>query len=759
MTDSNERTCPYCDEIIRPGARKCKHCGEWLAEGEVRLGGTGIERTGGDVVSDPTSMVRRALGKRYEIIGEIGRGGMATVYRAVQKNLEREVALKVLPGQLTYDEEFTERFHREARNAAALNHPHIITIYDEGEEGGVHYIAMEYITGADLRQRIKKKGALSMEELLRLLVPVAEGLAYAHEKGMVHRDIKSANILIGEGDRPVLTDFGIARAAETTKLTQTGTVIGTPEYMSPEQARGDGLDRRSDVYSLGVVLYEAASGVLPFQADTPLGLIHKITTEEAPGVESVADGLEPWLAEVIRRCLEKDPERRYQSCRELAEALTSGDPKATPVAETVHVASRPPKAPAANTAPREPAVQPSPEPPPAFAAAVKERKKRRVVQLILGLLAVAVVGWLGGQLLGGGGGSADTAATGGGKTATLSITSEPTGAVVYLDDAEIGSTPVEVETGAGGYRIRIEAEGYETVERGIAIAAGERQELSWTLTAEPPPRSMTNSVGMTFVHIEGGSFEMGSGKRSDERPVHRVTLSSFEMATTEVTQGQWERVMGSNPSDSDRGTGENNPVNGVSWYDALVFANRLSMTEGLTPVYRISGSTDPARWGSVPTDDNSTWNGVQMDRKAEGYRLPTEAEWEYAARGGQQSRGYTYAGSDSADDVAWYRGNSSDRSRPVAGKQANELGLYDMSGNVWEWCWDRYESYPSSAETDPLGPSSGMFRIIRGGSWNTGEAFTRSARRLFNMPYFRFHNYPFHGYGSNGFRLVRAGVR
>jgi eukaryotic-like serine/threonine-protein kinase len=294
---AEESRCPYCDELIRPGAKKCKHCGEWLVEGEARTGvtgGTGSGRTGGGSASaDPISQVRQALASRYEITGEIGRGGMATVYRAVQKNLEREVALKVLPGQFTHDEEFTERFHREARSAAALNHPNIITIHDEGVEGGVHYMAMEYIAGTDLRQRIKERGALDVEEIRRLIVPVAQGLAYAHGKRMVHRDIKSSNILIGEGDRPVLTDFGIARAAESTKLTQTGTVIGTPEYMSPEQARGDGLDQRADIYSLGVVLYEAASGRLPFRADTALGLIHKITTEEAPRVETVKEDVKP----------------------------------------------------------------------------------------------------------------------------------------------------------------------------------------------------------------------------------------------------------------------------------------------------------------------------------------------------------------------------------------------------------------------------------------------------------------------------------
>jgi formylglycine-generating enzyme required for sulfatase activity len=272
-------------------------------------------------------------------------------------------------------------------------------------------------------------------------------------------------------------------------------------------------------------------------------------------------------------------------------------------------------------------------------------------------------------------------------------------------------------------------------------------------TTRPAP-GQVNSVGMTFITVEGGSFQMGSpsGGSNDERPVRRVTLSSFQMAATEVTQSQYEWIMRNNPSDSDNGIGPDNPVNKVSWYDAIVYANRLSMAEGLTPVYSIGGSTDPARWGAVPTSGNATWNSATMNTRANGYRLPTEAEWEYAARGGNRSRGYTYAGSNSLDDVAWHNGNSGGRTKPVGTKAPNELGLYDMSGNILEWCWDWHGNYPGSAQTDPSGPSSGMNRVLRGSGYAGPARFSRSAYRYSNF-------FPQNRSSVNGFRLVRAAVR
>jgi formylglycine-generating enzyme required for sulfatase activity len=260
-----------------------------------------------------------------------------------------------------------------------------------------------------------------------------------------------------------------------------------------------------------------------------------------------------------------------------------------------------------------------------------------------------------------------------------------------------------------------------------------------------------NPVPSGMVYVPGGSFQMGtvSGGYSDEQPVHTVTLTGFYMGKYEVTQAQYQAVMGTNPSQT-YGVGDNYPVYYVSWYDALVFCNKLSMMEGLTPAYRINNSTDPAAWGNVPTSNatDAVWDAVTIDSGSTGYRLPTEAQWEYAAKGGNGSPGnYTYAGSNTVGDVAWYLGNSRSRTHEVGTKAANGLGIYDMSGNVMEWCWDWYGTYPSTAQTDPLGASSGSDRVGRGGDLNKFAGLVRSAIRYDERPNSR----P----SYIGFRLVR----
>ena len=234
-----------------------------------------------------------------------------------------------------------------------------------------------------------------------------------------------------------------------------------------------------------------------------------------------------------------------------------------------------------------------------------------------------------------------------------------------------------------------------------------------------------------FVLVEAGTFRMGSTSGdNDEKPVHRVRISrDYYMGRYEVTQKQWCDVMGGNPSYM---KGDNHPVEEVSWYDAVEYCNRLSVLEDLTPCY--SGSGD----------------NIRCDFSANGYRLPTEAEWEYAARGGNRSRGYVFAGSDEKDVVGWCGVNSRGATHVVGQKKPNELELYDMSGNVWEWCWDRYGSkyYSSSSSANPRGPSTGSRRVDRGGCWCSGTGCLRVANRRGGDPSY--------GYSVIGFRLVRT---
>ncbi|MCB5271364.1 MAG: formylglycine-generating enzyme family protein [Candidatus Cloacimonetes bacterium] len=265
----------------------------------------------------------------------------------------------------------------------------------------------------------------------------------------------------------------------------------------------------------------------------------------------------------------------------------------------------------------------------------------------------------------------------------------------------------------------------------------------------------TPPVPENFVYVPGGTFTMGDtrgGGYSSELPTHSVTLNSFYLGKYQVTQAEYAAVMGSNPA-SGYGVGANYPVYYVSWYSAMKYCNLRSLDEGLTPVYSISGSTNPTTWGTVPTSNNATWNAAICNWTANGYRLPTESEWEYAARGATNTPDYLYSGSDDLNAVGWYDGNNSPYgSKPVGSKAPNVLGLYDMSGNLYEWCWDWWDSsyYSSSPSSNPTGPNSGSVRVSRGGYWYYYAVFCRVAGRSGNSPYYSF-------YGI-GFRLCRAGL-
>ena len=304
--------CPYCDEVIKINAVKCKHCGSTLPQSKLPTGEFTAEL-----------QVKIALEDRFEIVSQIGSGGMATVYKAVQKNLKRLVALKVIHKNLINDKEFLERFHREAQLSASLNHHNIVTIYDEGSADGIHYIAMEYIEGADLHSMIRDKGRFTIDETINIIAPISEALDYAHNKGIVHRDIKSSNIIIDANGKPILTDFGIAHAVSETKLTRTGMVIGTPEYMSPEQVISGHVDAQSDLYSLGIVLYECLTGDIPFRGETPISTIYKIVNENVEPINKKIPDAPKWLGTIIDKVLSKNKKKRFKSGKEFSNALRS----------------------------------------------------------------------------------------------------------------------------------------------------------------------------------------------------------------------------------------------------------------------------------------------------------------------------------------------------------------------------------------------------------------------------------------------------
>lgn len=259
-------------------------------------------------------LIGKTLGQ-YEILEEIGRGGMATVYRARQLSINRIVAVKVLPPNLLHDPGFFERFEREVDVVAHLEHPHILPIYDYGKAEGVPYIAMRYLAGGSLAQLVRR-GIPRLEDLDKPLTQVAQALDYAHQQGIIHRDIKPGNVMLDENGNAYLSDFGIARVLGS-NLTGSA-IIGTPAYMSPEQAHGIPLDARSDIYSLGIVLFELITGREPYQAETPMALLLKHINEPIPPVSQFRQGVPLSVEQVIARATAKDPNFRYASTIEMA---------------------------------------------------------------------------------------------------------------------------------------------------------------------------------------------------------------------------------------------------------------------------------------------------------------------------------------------------------------------------------------------------------------------------------------------------------
>ena len=295
------------------------------ASGSITGGGRMVSSADATITTpeDEKAGGRRCLGD-FELVRKIGQGGMGEVWLATQVSLDRPVAVKVLPRALASQENFIERFQREAKAAASLVHPNVIQIYAYGIHEGTPYFAMEYVEGEDLQQRMRAVQQLDVREIVEVMIGVGAALRAAHEKGLIHRDIKPSNVMIDKNGVVKVMDFGLAKATSSgsKNLTHAGLIMGTPNYLSPEQGRGDPLDGRSDLYSLGVVMYELLTGALPFRADTPAGLIFKHVYEPPPSPKEVRPDIPPFLVEVTLKLLEKDPDDRYKGAAEFLADLT-----------------------------------------------------------------------------------------------------------------------------------------------------------------------------------------------------------------------------------------------------------------------------------------------------------------------------------------------------------------------------------------------------------------------------------------------------
>lgn len=321
-------SCQKCGLKFDAGELYCSHCGERL---DVQ-----------DIISDNErqfDVIKSSLAEKFDIIKEIGHGGMSTVYKAVQKNLGRTVALKTINGNLIHDPGSVRLFYQEARTASSLQHPNIITIYDQGETNGVFYISMEYLEGMELHQIIEKFGTIDSQKFIGYFSQLADALQYLKERGLVHRDIKPSNIFITTEGRCVIMDFGISRIIDVKDHTEAYSIVGTPEYMSPEQASGDEVDERSDLYSLGVVMFKCLTGKLPFTDHNPTDLFDKIIHQIPPRPSELTRSVNPGIEKIVLRLLRKDPDHRIQSGQELKLALLSKGVKYSNLPEKVLKAS------------------------------------------------------------------------------------------------------------------------------------------------------------------------------------------------------------------------------------------------------------------------------------------------------------------------------------------------------------------------------------------------------------------------------------
>lgn len=341
-------------------------------------------------------MVQRILDQRYELEELIGGGGMADVYKAKDRLLNRPVAVKILHEQFKQDKEFIDKFQREAQAAARLSHPNIVNIYDVGVADGDHYIVMEYVPGRTLKDRIRQEGHLSVSESLRVAREIAEALAHAHANNLVHCDIKPHNILMMADGHAKVADFGIARAVTESTMTYSGNVVGSVHYFSPEQAKGTMITPKSDVYSLGVVLYEMLTGKLPFTGDNPVSIAVKHLQEEPVPVRQIDPSIPPVVEAIVSKAMSKDPAMRPTSA-ELVQDIRQAERMLMTGAQPVNMMPQDPDA--TQVLPR---VQPQQNIPPRRASQEDyeddEPKKEKSIfkskKFIIGLLMVLFAGFL-----------------------------------------------------------------------------------------------------------------------------------------------------------------------------------------------------------------------------------------------------------------------------------------------------------------------------------------------------------------------------
>lgn len=552
---------------------------------------------------------------------------MGVVYRAEDDAIGREIAVKVVRlDQFSSADEKAQlrvRLMREARAAGILNHPGIVTVYQLGDHDDIVYVAMEFVEGRSLEKIMSAGVQLEPPRIISILRQIAAALDYAHAAGIVHRDIKPANILVRRDGSAKVSDFGIAKIASQ-KFTQTGMVLGTPAYMSPEQIMAAQVDGRADQFSLAVMAFQMLSGRQPFRAESSAGLLIQIVQNEPPPLHVLDGRYPPEASAVLGRALSKKPQDRFPSCMTFVDTLWAACAKTSP-------------------APAPPAGMETPQPGPVRGNGPASRPRVRMWIAVAAVMLISILGlfaWV---------------------KSRASMPEQPA----------VNSQPVRTQAGQPATQTEPQA-------------AQRRDEAPAAVRVNPLD-------GLEYVRIPAGSFQMGCAAgetpcKADARPLREVTIGrDFYISKTEVTVDAYGKIA------VIRETGKY-PMSRVSWQEANKFC-------GLA-----------------------------------GGRLPTEAEWEYAARGGAAGQP-----AGTLDGSAWYQSNSGGAAREVGVKQPNGFGLYDTLGNVWEWVSDAYSAsyYRIGPALDPAGPAGGSQRVVRGGAFSTPEGYVSLSARFAFPPSIR----------------------
>ncbi|MCY2940743.1 MAG: bifunctional serine/threonine-protein kinase/formylglycine-generating enzyme family protein [Planctomycetota bacterium] len=646
---------------------------------------------------------------QYVLQEKLGAGGMGQVYKAYHSGMERLVAIKVILGKGNTDTETVKRFEREIKAAAKLAHPNIITVYDAGNADGRHFMVMELVKGQDLSEIISQKGVFGTRDTVDYITQAAKGLKFAHANGVIHRDIKPGNLILDSDGVLKIVDMGLAKIHskendETlSMLTGNAAIMGTVDFMSPEQSLSTkNVDGRADIYSLGATLYYMLTGNVMYPGKTAMVKLMAHRKSLIPSLRASRPDISENLDAVYSKMVAKDLNDRYQNMSELISDLELVANGFAPIVKPKEMVT-------INSLQND------------FGGF---QIKVKGTNLKLGKSTINFKGFLSNKkLLGIIGGTLTGAFLmifffmigifGGGKKEEFKKTDQIS-SINKTPDTK--SDVATIPKGNNAPSINTEKKSAQSVfltspfSESMAKEAQSTLAKSLNLPAEEKV-NLGNGVSLDMVLIPAGKFMMGSPasevNRYPNETQHEVTLTTpFYVGKYEVTQDQWQTVMGSNPSI--RTKGAKLPVTDVSWNDCQDFIKNLN----------------------AKTND--------------GYRLPSEAEWEYACRAGT-STAYSVGGSLTNSD-ANIAGSSI---KTVGSYMPNAFGLYDMHGNVWELCEDWYRNYPAGEATDPKGPEIGTNRVLRGGSFVFDGSIARSSFRADQTP-------PNRSYPSNGFRLART---